>query len=93
MRSPLGQCVLPKDADSQTAEEGSALWSFVGGNPGKPSQPLQSLAEHGLVEEQGSPKKLLSGRGDFGWTSVSEGAPKRELSWGNFVGGRSSYKI
>lgn len=60
MRRPLGQCVLPKETDHQTAEEGSILQSFVSGRLGKPSLPQglpasQSLAEHTCLEE------LLSG--------------------------------
>lgn len=61
MRRPLSQCVLPKETDHQTAEEGSILQSFVSGRLGKPSLPheglpaSQSLAEHTCLEE------LLSG--------------------------------
>lgn len=61
VRRLLGQCVLPKETDRQTAKEGSILQSFVSGRPGKPSQPheglplSQSLAEHTCLEE------LLSG--------------------------------
>lgn len=96
----MGQCVLPKDTDSQTAKKGSTSPSFLDGNAGKPAQPcqglppLESLGEHRLVGERDALQLLLLGTGGgFGWTSTSQGAPKRELSLGIFVGGRSSHEV